>query len=425
MTFAYLGKLTRFVFLCLLLLVSIHQTKAQVTRVLWIGNSYTAYNNLPVLFKDLALSAGDSVYVEANTPGGVSFQGHTTNAATLSKIASPGWDFVVLQAQSQEPSFPPSQVNAQTLPYAIELDSLIHAANPCAKTVFYMTWSRKYGDSQNCAGYPPLCTFEGMSARLRWGYKTMADATDAIIAPVGNAWKSSWYADSTLNLWNADLSHPSLQGSYLTACTFYRIIFGKPSSGLSFHSTLNTSEAEFFQQRADAAVSDSLLTWNIGRFEPQANFTFIASAIQVDFEQTALNANQFSWNFGDGGTSNEADPSHTFPGEGTYPVRLIASDGCSSDTISQSVSVITAGYDEPENQTWRIFPNPATKEVMIQAAEMTKFNITVYASNGQIVKAFDEEGQLIKLDFSDLPTGVYQILCSSGIERRIFRIMKD
>jgi hypothetical protein len=425
MTFVSLDKLTRFVFFSLFFLASVFQAKSQITRVLWIGNSYTAYNNLPLLFRDLALSAGDSVYVEANTPGGVTLQGHTTNAITLEKIASPGWDYVVLQAQSQEPSFPPSQVNTQTLPYAVKLDSLIHVSNPCATTVFYMTWGRKYGDPQNCAGYPPLCTFEGMSARLRWGYKTMADSTNAIIAPVGNAWKSAWYADSTLNLWNADLSHPSIYGSYLAACTFYRTIFEKPSFGLSYTSTLNANQAGFLQQHADAAVSDSLLTWNIGRFEPQAGFNFDAVAIQVNFEQTSLNANQFYWSFGDGETSSEANPQHIFPGEGIYPVRLIVSDGCSSDTISQSVSIITAGNLETEYQSWRIFPNPASKEVMIQAAEMTKFNITVYASNGQIVKAFDEEGQLIKLDFSDLPTGVYQILCSSESERRIFRIMKD
>jgi hypothetical protein len=411
----------------LLLLISIVTTSldAQVTRVLWIGNSYTGYNNLATMFKDLALSGGDSVYVEANTPGGVTLQGHTTNATTLQKIAQPGWDYVILQAQSQEPSFPPSQVNSQTLPYAIQLDSLIHVTNPCAKTVFYMTWGRKYGDAQNCAGYPPLCTFEGMNNRLRWGYKTMADATEAIIAPVGNAWKSAWYADSTINLWNPDLSHPSIEGSYLAACTFYRTIFNKPSFGLPFPSTVPLSSVPFLQTHADQAVADSILTWNIGKFDPVAEFAHSIVGLDASFTQESNYANSYSWDFGDGETSVESDPQHAFPGVGIYPVRLIVSNGCLNDTILKSISIVAPGFDERENQSWRIFPNPATKDVMIQAAEPTRFHITVYSSNGQIVKAFDEEGHLIKLDFSELPSGVYQIMCSSGRERRIFRIMKD
>lgn len=425
MIFAFRVKLLRFLLFIVISTLSTFSINAQVTRVLWIGNSYTGYNNLSTMFRDLSLSGGDSVYVEANTPGGVTLHGHTTNATTLQKIAQPGWDYVILQAQSQEPAFPPSQVNSQTLPYAIQLDSLIHLANPCAKTVFYMTWGRKYGDTQNCAGYPPLCTFEGMNNRLRWGYKTMADATEAMIAPVGSAWKSAWNADSTLNLWNPDLSHPSLYGSYLAACTFYRTIFGKPSSGLSYHAGISANEAAFFQQIADAAVGDSLLTWNIGKFEPLADFTQALNGLEADFTNTSSYATSFAWNFGDGETSTEANPQHSFPGEGTYPVRLIVSNGCSSDTISKSVSIVALGFDERENQSWRIFPNPATKDVMIQAAEPTRFHITVYSSSGQIVKAFDEEGQLIKLDFSELPTGVYQIMCSSARERRIFRIMKD
>ena len=94
---------------------------AQQTRVLFIGNSYTGVNDLPGMFYNLALSLGDTVYYESNSPGGFTFNMHTTNTTTLQKIALPGWDYVVLQAQSQEPSFSPSQVAANTYPYATKL----------------------------------------------------------------------------------------------------------------------------------------------------------------------------------------------------------------------------------------------------------------------------------------------------------------
>ncbi|MFO0361362.1 MAG: hypothetical protein ACK500_06000, partial [Flavobacteriales bacterium] len=46
------------------------------TTALFLGNSYTAYNNLPELTEQLAASAGFELTTAANTPGGFSFQGH-------------------------------------------------------------------------------------------------------------------------------------------------------------------------------------------------------------------------------------------------------------------------------------------------------------------------------------------------------------
>lgn len=424
MIFAELDRKAVFLLLALIIFIS-NSGFAQNKRILWLGNSYTAYNNLPSMFYNLALSGGDTIIFDANMPGGFTLNAHTANQTSLNKIAQGNWDYVILQAQSQEPSFPPAQVISQTLPYAIELDSLIHASSPCAKTVFYMTWGRKYGDSQNCVNYPPLCTFEGMSNRLRWGYKTMADETEGIISPVGSSWKNAWYADSTINLWNADLSHPSAAGSYLAACTFYSTILRKPSLGLSYFAGLEANTAAFFQEIADATVNDSLEVWNIGRFEPQANFSYVSEGLQYSFQHEALNAESFFWNFGDGESSELPAPVHTYNSEGEYTVTLIAERACVFDTTEAIISVTITDLDAAKSSGWRIFPNPATNKVMIQSSEPERFHIAVYSINGTLVSAFDEEGSLINLDFSEYEKGIYQIVCSTRSDQRIFRILKD
>ena len=97
----------------------------QKRKVLFLGNSYTYVNNLPQLIKDIALANGDTLVFDSNCPGGHTFNNHFNNATSLAKINAQAWDCVILQAQSQEPSFSPGQVAAQTLPYAIKLDSLI------------------------------------------------------------------------------------------------------------------------------------------------------------------------------------------------------------------------------------------------------------------------------------------------------------
>lgn len=412
--------------LLLMLLFSI-QSSAQQTKVLWIGNSYVATNNLPLMFYNLALSGGDTVVYDANTPGGYTLMQHASNATTIQKIQAQSWDYVILQAQSQEPSFPPNQVNANTFPYARVLDSLITTANPCTETVFYMTWGRKYGDSQNCPNYPPLCTFEGMNNRLRSSYKTMADNNNALMAPAGMAWKNSWFADSTINLWVSDNSHPAVAGSYLTACVFYSTLFRKSPVGLSYTGGLNAQTAAFLQQTAWTTVSDSLETWNIGRFDPKANFTFAQNEAEVTFSNTSTQANSYAWNFGDGLNAADLNPIHTYTAPGSYQVSLVASNGCGrADTAFSEVTISTTSIKESaQTVNWRVFPNPSNRDVMIQAEEATTFRIEVYGPDGKLVKQRNETGKLIRLDFSDLPAGIYQVYCFSGSDSRVFRLMKE
>ena len=72
--------------------------QSSTQKVLFLGNSYTSVNNLPQMLKDAALSVNDTVIYDGNTPGGYTFQGHSTNATSLSKIMMGAWDYVVLQS---------------------------------------------------------------------------------------------------------------------------------------------------------------------------------------------------------------------------------------------------------------------------------------------------------------------------------------
>lgn len=397
---------------------------SQTLRVLWIGNSYTANNNLPQLVYNLALSGGDTLIYDSNTPGGATFQNHSVNATTIQKIQAGEWDYVVLQAQSQEPSFPDNQVQIQTYPFAQRLDSMIQANGACVRTVFYMTWGRKFGDQVNCPNFPPLCTFEGMNNRLRHAYKFMADENQAIMAPVGMAWAKSWETNNAIDLWAGDNSHPSMAGSYLAASVFYATLFRKNPTNLSYTAGLDPTQASFLRQTAWSTVNDSLSIWNIGTFEPQANFSYTVNGLEVNFESTSQNTEFVEWQFGDGTISDNANASHIYPGPGSYLVKLVASDSCFSDTTTIELNLEITGQNSIE-RNWRVFPNPASREVMIQAEELAGFGIKVYGPDGKLVREKYEAGKLIRLDFSDLPPGIYQVVCISGKDSRIFRLMKE
>ena len=310
----------------------------QTKEVLFVGNSYTYYNNMPQLVEQIALSFGDTLIYESSTPGGANFNAHSTNAQTLAKINQQQWDYVVLQAQSQEPSFSPGQVANNTYPYAEILVDSIHANSSCTEPLFFMTWGRKYGDQQNCAAYPPICTYLGMQQRLRESYLEMAFNDSASCAPVGMAWKKSIAIDSTLNLYSSDNSHPSIYGSYLAACTFYASIFKKSASGSSFWPNgIDSITAYNLQQIASSTVLDSLAVWHIFN----ANFTFVQNNDSISFSNLSSNFDSIVWDFGDGNTSNLTNPNHIYSGSGNFTITLTTytNSACQIDTSTATISV--------------------------------------------------------------------------------------
>lgn len=358
---------------------------AQTKKVLFLGNSYTGSNNLPNLIYQLALSNNDTLDYDSNTPGGYTYEAHSTNTTSLNKIAAQDWDHVVLQEQSQRPSFPPAQVANEVYPYAQILVDSIYSNNACTEPIFYMTWGRKNGDQSNCASYPPLCTFEGMSDRLRTSYLQMTNDHSAICAPAGSAWWYSRIVDNSIDLYSGDGSHPNINGSYLTACVFYATIWRKSPVGLSYTAGIGASVAAHLQQVAHTTVFDSLSTWRIGLDDPMAGFEFSDDGSgNFSFTDTSSNATSFQWSFGDGAGHTGQNPNHSYTNSGQYTVELIISDGCTSDTAQSIINVQFTGISETDKSSFSIYPNPSSETIIIQSNELIK-KVEIYSVNGSLV----------------------------------------
>ncbi len=229
-------------------------------NVLFIGNSYTDVNNLPLLVQQVAQSMGDDLTYQSNTPGGCTFMQHCTNQS-MNLIQQGGWDVVVLQEQSQYPSFPDNQVQNEVFPYAAQLVQAVYANNPGGEAMFYMTWGRKYGDSQNAIYFPVLGSYEGMDSMLYERYMYMARTNDASVSPVGRVWRYLRTNNPSIELYQSDNSHPSLAGSYAAACCFYTMIFKRNPELITFRSTLDEATAATIRAAVRTVVFDNLSFW--------------------------------------------------------------------------------------------------------------------------------------------------------------------
>lgn len=403
--------------LATLLVVAATLTRAQTYKALFIGNSYTAGNNLPNMVAQLADANGDSLIFDSHTPGATQLMDHAVNATALSKISSQEWDFVVLQAQSQEPSWPDGQMATDVYPYAVILNDSIKSNNECTETVFFMTWGRRYGDNFNCPGWPPVCTFDGMTARLRHGYSTMANANDATIAPAGPAWRNSWAADSNVVLHTPDNSHPNLSGSYLTACVFYATLYKKSPVGNTYTAGLSVQDAAYLQDIAKLTVLDSIDNWRIGHDDPRAYYTYTQNGLTVDFTDSSTNANGHYWSI-DGANYSTPNVSHTFSSAGVYTVRLEVWDDCDTVVYQDYVEVGPVGIEEvtSSNNSIKVFPNPSNDWVNIELQD-NEADITISDLHARIVAK--HQGNKWRVDVSTWKSGVYLVKSGENLVRLV------
>lgn len=331
----------------LLLLLQALTIQATTRKVLFIGNSYTFTNNMPLMLQTLTTAMGDTLIYDESDPGGYTFAQHCTYPTTISRIFSQQWDVVVLQEQSELPSFPPLEVDTEVYPYAHRLDSMIHANDTCTQTMFLMTWGHANGDPPNCPSYPAICTYAGMQERLRESYLQMEVDNHATVAPVGVAWKAIMDSFPAIWLYTTDSSHPIVPGSFLEASVLYSSIFHRRTLGCSYTSGLTSAVAQTLQRVADRVVFDSLTQWQQYGHYPSAGFDASVTGTTAAFTQLSSIPVSGDWLFGDGGSDTAANPVHTYSGIGNYVVTHTVSNSCFTETIRDTLHVGTTLTGQP------------------------------------------------------------------------------
>lgn len=203
---------------------------ASKSRILFIGNSFTARNNLPELITQLAREKGLEIEHNLISAGGASLRQHWNAGEAVKTIAEGNYDYVVLQEQSMLPIKNVTRFHENVRLF----DEAIKASG--AKTVLYMTWARK-----NAPETQKLLTD---------GYTQIGKELGAIVVPAGCAWEQTLEKNPDITLHDDDGSHPNLAGTYLAACVFCAALIKQNPSGGFFPKELEAREAAMLQKIA-------------------------------------------------------------------------------------------------------------------------------------------------------------------------------
>jgi hypothetical protein len=400
---------------------SLTTLKSQDTiRVCFLGNSYTAVNNLPSLIQQCAASTGKVIISSSSTPGGYSFAQHVTNSTSMGLIQQGDWDYVVLQEQSQIPSFPYDQVETQCFPFAAQLNDSIEKYSRCGETVFYQTWGRQNGDASNCPNWPPVCTYEGMDSLLRIRYQTMADDNQALVSPVGACWRYIRTHYPNNNLYNADQSHPSLFGSYVGALCFYTTFFQQSPDAVTFSAGLTVEEVAIAKEAVNQVVVGNWLEWNIGEYDfaVQATLDTVDYSIVVDSD--CLDCDSIHWYVGDGAVYDVPSFTHTYAQPGLYGITMVAYRCGEYDSqyweawIENQVSV------REQNKSFA-FHRLTHDSIQIRQTGKSKLSLSLFQENGQWIKSYSVQDESEVLTLPKLSSGLYLLKVNDSKGSSVFR----
>jgi hypothetical protein len=205
-------------------------------RILFIGNSLTATNDLPAVLEAFARAQGVTIETRTVAFADHSLQDHWGRREARRAIAEGTWDYVVLQ---QGPSALPES-RRLLRDYTTRFAEDIRRAG--ARPALFMVW--------------PASGRINDLPRVIDSYRAAADDVDGVLLPAGDAWRLMWERDRTARLYGPDGFHPSSLGTYLSALVMFRQFTGRSVVGLpSPFSSFDPLVVRALQEVADEAVA--------------------------------------------------------------------------------------------------------------------------------------------------------------------------
>jgi hypothetical protein len=139
--------------------------------------------------------------------------------------------------------------------------------------------------------------------------------------------------------------------------------------------------------------------------QPIADFSILQNngSFVIQFLNNSSNATSYAWDFGDGTSSQETNPSHLYNAGGNYTVTLTATNGDCVDTFV--FDVMNVNTDELSDMTVSLYPNPASQQITLIAPAHSQ--IMLFDATGKMVMSMLTQQSNTEINLNDLSSGLY------------------
>jgi hypothetical protein len=164
---------------------------------------------------------------------------------------------------------------------------------------------------------------------------------------------------------------------------------------------------------------------------PTAGFTWSVPVInQYGFTNTSTGATLYTWDFGDGNLSTNANPTHIYASSNTYTVTLIATgaNGC-SDTTTTVITFVSGVEEAPVFGGMTVYPNPAneTVNIALDLNAVAEVNVVAYDLAGQVLISEQQNlmnGQnMLQYNVTEWSNGIYFFQVTTGDVTNTVRVV--
>ncbi len=150
---------------------------------------------------------------------------------------------------------------------------------------------------------------------------------------------------------------------------------------------------------------------------PVAIFSPSLNLFEIEFENLSVDATNYEWNFGDGNTSVDFEPTYTYNTEGLHEMYLVASNNCGTDTAFYNLASVN--IEEQSFNDVSFYPNPSNGICFLKLTSLTDQSIEIAVTDvmGKVVASQREtlsQGNVrLNFDFSTLDKGLYFVRIGS------------
>ena len=243
-------KISSLIITCLSISVLGACSDARPKEVLFIGNSLTYYHDMPLMLQEMLNEKDIKINIHQSTFPGVSLSDHLAKPQTLEKLRSQNWDFVILQEATVRVLIPEVRV-FNFVPAILKLDSLVKLKK--GQTILYQCYPISIYPKKYC--YPSFlikpeipetkyCSDSISNSSeefeiIQESFNEVSQTIQCKVAPIGLYFELCKKKYPELSLFESTKdTHPSILGSYLIACVFFKTLTGEKTADIKYSGTL-------------------------------------------------------------------------------------------------------------------------------------------------------------------------------------------